>query len=338
MAVSFPPRVSKRGVLIAGIAAAALAGVVLYYLQSSPVESRMTLQSSELTAPLDKSITETPSVSPIFNSAPPSLATRSNTAHYLEIRDSKNLRDTLNKLQDLPDPTGEISFHLFNAVLECAYYGNETLTSTYDRAYRNKDAAQREIQANAIAQRASRCSTFDSWHEITRVTQTIRERSISAKHPGTMAMINTGKFFREGRAVADANAIELMETSLNADVIAGVASYVLQRNSGPFMKPEDAGRHSVQRWTIYNAAWTLFQCDLGADCSPQSALMIRACTQESFCAPANDAYQLFKEQRLTPTEYAAAIELKTRLTEALNKKDWAQLGLYPIADSPAKRN
>jgi hypothetical protein len=185
-----------------------------------------------------------------------------------EIRDTKNLRTTLDKLRALPDPTGETSFLLGRAVMECVTYQGYMLEGRHKSLQNATNMALREVRAKLIAERTSRCSTFDRVDDGAVLMLQLRDHAVAMKHPAAQSIGLTGIMHFDGTEVSDAKALALLTRSSDPHLLEAIGVYLHERNMS-VLKPDEGIRSQYGQ-----AAWMLLQCDLGQDCSSKSPLMI----------------------------------------------------------------
>lgn len=248
----------------------------------------------------------------------------------LAIRDTKNLRATLDKLRVLPDPTGEISYLLMLALIDCLPYTAQGQRYLRESAQKQPDLVHRLQRQALIEERTARCATFESIPDISTPMAELDAKAVASRHPGALARKVMRSLYAEGVDAADAMALPLLEQSADPNVLHHIQDYLLQRNGRTLLPGQGIWSNQGQ------AAWLLLQCDLGRDCSGGSMIMVRECAVNGHCGT-NDVYEMARDSWLTPDEYAKALAMKQELLEALRDKDWARLGFVPLSAEARER-
>lgn len=276
----------------------------------------------------------TPSVGERATSTAKTTATSS---LYSEIRDSKNLRATMDRLRALPDPSGEISFQLAKAIDDCGDYDGTKPQQARAQAATVKDPVRRELQERMLTYMVTRCIGFESPMERHELIEELHDKAFQARHPAELAQ-RLYRDFARNRDVArgDAAAIDLLEKAPFPDVIREISAYIGNRNNGPTLAPDEIFKPGEYRkYDITGAAWILLECDLGLDCGSQNRILRNGCAHRLECGSEN-VDEHVRNNRLSPTDYATALATKQRLLDALQAKDWVRFGLYPLPQKSSK--
>jgi hypothetical protein len=79
-------------------------------------------------------------------------------------------------------------------------------------------------------------------------------------------------------------------------------------------------------------AWQMVACDYGLDCGPSFDPVLSPCIWDGLCGLAS--FEEASRKSLPSQTYDRAVELRARIIAALQRKDFASLGLGPVRDRP----
>jgi hypothetical protein len=312
-----------------GLVAAVTAALAWVFLASEAPQPSIPSQHAS-TAPAQPPQAAHQAPTPSVDNPKPTPPDNNLASIRIEIRDTKNLRASIDKLRALPDPTGDISYMLARAVADCFAFSGPGLDYMKKSAQAQPNLVHRLQRLQLIEARSARCTSFGMGTDSANLMAELDDQAAKSNHPGALSRKVYHSLFHEGTDQGDAYVLPLLERSADMNVLDNVGQYLLQRN-GPTLKPNEG------IWSNHGqAAWMMLQCDLGQDCSGESLLMVRACAQGGRCG-ANDVYEMVRESWLTPDEYAKAIAMKEELLGALQAKDWVRLGFIPLPEKAKQK-
>ena len=143
---------------------------------------------------------------------------------------------------------------------------------------------------------------------------------------------------------------ELDTRAAFADPVATAASFLATNDPYvfvallPFMARKAGGGRSVDGRSIdehdafaYDLAWQMIACDYGFDCGSSSELVLVGCAFNSYCGRASFEDLVRSGYARDDAEYQRALDLRSRIFDALERKDYASLGLHSKKESPSRR-
>jgi hypothetical protein len=245
--------------------------------------------------------------------APASIALRK------EIRDAPDLRAYYDRVKDLPDPTGERSYRLAEAIFECSIFVDKPPLELDKRLALTKSASENARRNQVLATMVARCKGFNGMGAgLAELTEQLHKRAEVASYPAAVA-----RSLRFEPAVldlqhADTVATGLLATNPDPEVLLQVHQYLNVRNSGEWLRQNGV---DVQSWTY---GWALLECDFGADCGPQSRPLMMVCVLRGECELTR------MEQVVMVMGGQAAVngadDLRIQLARRIASRDWVGLG------------
>jgi hypothetical protein len=243
-----------------------------------------------------------------------------------EIRDATDLRAYYERTRDLPDPTGERSYRMAEAIFECSAFIDIPYDALSKRLAIRGAALRNERRNQVLATMAARCKGFSGMGaRFGEIQAELHKRAEAAGYPAEVA-----RTLRMEPAVldierADAVATKLLESNLDPEVLLEVSQYLNVRNRG-VQRQGDAQARAI--------AWGMLECAYGADCGPQSRSMTMTCILLGACelTRIEDAIMAQGTAQGTLNE---AIRLRDLYAEHLANRDWAGLGFIPRNKPPA---
>lgn len=266
-----------------------------------------------------------PAAAPV--AAPGSARSPAQIAIRDQIRDSADLRALYERMKNEPDPSGEASYRLAEALFECGPFVDKSLAEVSARLNiaRKPETPER---TTAIQWMMTRCAGFsgmggslqDLYHDLHR-------RSELAGYPAAVARSLRDEPARNDLARADATAISLLVSQPDPDVLLEISRYLDVRNGSGWLAR--GGGPDAQAWSL---AWGFLQCTYGADCGPRSRPVVMTCIVMSACGASTLEEALVAQGTSLDTLRAAGI-LRDRLANRLANRDWTAIGFIPLEPS-----
>jgi hypothetical protein len=252
---------------------------------------------------------------PVARTLPPaSLALRS------EIRDAPDLRAYYDKVKDLPDPTGERSYRLAEAIFECELFVDKPLHELSRRLAVTRAAIEdNPRRTQVLTAMVDRCKGFNGMGaNLADLTRQLHERALAANYPAAIARSLRFEPAVKDLAKADETAVRLIGSSPDPDVLLETYHYLDARNGGDWLRKNGT---DVQTWSF---AWGLLQCDYGADCGPQSRALMLTCVVRGVC----DATRMEAAILVQGGQAAVnnAVNMRDQLVRRIANQDWAGIG------------
>jgi hypothetical protein len=268
---------------------------------------------SESASPMTATARDASRPRPVRGLAPASIAMRD------EIRDAPDLRAYYDRVKDLPDPTGERSYRLAEAVSECAMFVDKPVEELSRRLAANGAALQNKRRDQVLASLVARCRGFNGMGAgLSDITSQLHKRAEVAGYPA-----ETARSLRFEPAVldqpkADSVATGLLAANPDPEVLLQVYHYLNARNSGEWLHDNGV---DVMAWGF---GWGLLQCDYGADCGPQSRPITMICILRGAC----DVTRMEQVVYIQGGQAAlnGAEDLRTQLARRLSNQDWVGMG------------
>ena len=265
--------------------------------------------------------------SPAPRAQPGAPATPAQLAIRDQIRDAADLRALYERMKNEPDPTGEASYRMAEAIFECAPFVDKTLAQVSARLNIAKKPDSPERTA-ALQWMVARCAGFsgmgtglmDLYHDLHR-------QAAGAAYPAAVARSLRDEPGRNDLARSDATAVALLVSQPDPDVLLEISRYLEVRNGSNWLAR--SGGPDAQTWSL---AWGFLQCTYGADCGPASRPVMLSCMLMSTCGAMSVEDSLIA-QGTPPQTLRAAGFLRDRLAQQLANRDWAGLGFIPLEPS-----
>jgi len=215
------------------------------------------------------------------------------------------------------DPNNAQRLEAFNRVTEtCEGFANVSITpGDISQLYRDAAALGNPAAKIAVA--------TDLFREQARNARSVDERRMSEDQ---LAMV------RDGLSSGDPFAIESAGRLLSWG-----SAQLADRKVGPNGDP-----YTARDWA---PAWQLAACDRGANCASDNLRVLNGCAYQGACGyDSLESYMQFNE--LAPNTYAAAIQNRAVILDAIAQGHWDWLGIAagmgrtvvpPVADNSATR-
>ena len=247
--------------------------------------------------------------------APASIALRD------EIRDAADLRAYYERVKDLPDPKGERSYRLAEAILECSIFVDKTAEEVSRRlaVVPAKGDAQAK-RSRLINTMVERCRGFSGTGAgMLELTQQLHRRAEAAGYPAEIARSLRFEPAVSDLGKADGVATQLLVTSPDPEVLLQVYHYLDARNGSEWLR--QLNNMDVLTWSY---GWGLLQCDYGADCGPRSRPVMMVCILRGEC----DANRVEAAAFIQGGQAVVngADNLRTQLARRIANQDWVGLG------------
>ena len=241
-----------------------------------------------------------------------------------EIQSSADLRATYEKYRAHPDPTGEVAFHLANAIGDCPHFHEKPVEQlSREMNAIGKAALSSGARIARIERQVQRCHGFQGWPQplLIAAANDLTDRAVSAGHAGANASkLVLRALGKEDMQRLDAEAIRLLSEDLDASVLRGVFLYLQQRNGWERM--DQFGDPAVTM-----AAWTLLRCNHGEACDDSNRQVMFTCIYYAACDQHEVATSLpFFNPELTPERMGAAMKAVPQLAAKIRERDWAAIG------------
>ncbi len=246
--------------------------------------------------------------------APASIALRD------EIRDSTDLRAYYERVKDLPDPKGERSYRLAEAIFECSIFVDKTAEEVGRRLTVVPAKGDAQAKRNRlISTMVERCGGFSGMGAgMLEITQQLHRHAEAAGYPAEIA--RSLRFEPAVRDIgrADAVATQLLVTNPDPEVLLQVYHYLDARNGSEWLRQFNM---DVLTWSY---GWGLLQCDYGADCGPRSRPVMMVCILRGEC----DVSRVEGAVLIQGGQAAVngADDLRTQLARRIANQDWVGLG------------
>jgi hypothetical protein len=236
-----------------------------------------------------------------------------------EIRDAPDLRAYYDRVKDLPDPTGERSYRLAEAIFECSIFVDKPLPELSTRLALNKAAVDNVRRNQVLATMVARCKGFNGMGAgLAELTQQLHKRAEVASYPGAVARSLRFEPAVLDLAHADTVAMGLLATNPDPEVLLQVYHYLDARNGAEWLRQNGV---NVQSWGY---GWGLLECDFGADCGPQSRPLVMVCILRGEC-------ELTRMEQVVmvmggQVAVNGADSLRTELARRIANRDWVGVG------------
>lgn len=246
--------------------------------------------------------------------APASIALRD------EIRDTTDLRAYYERVKDLPDPKGERSYRLAEAIFECSIFVDKTAEEVSRRLTiipaKGDALAKRSRLINAMVER---CSGFSGMGAgMLELTQQLHRRAEAAGYPAEIARALRFEPAVRDTGRADGVATQLLVTNPDPEVLLQVYHYLDARNGSEWLRQFNM---DVLTWSY---GWGLLQCDYGADCGPRSRPVMMACILRGECDVSRVEAAILMQGGQAVVN--GADNLRTQLARRIASQDWVGLG------------
>jgi hypothetical protein len=246
--------------------------------------------------------------------APASIALRD------EIRDASDLRAYYERVKDLPDPKGERSYRLAEAIFECSIFVDKTAEEVSRRL------TVVPAKGDALAKRSrlidtmvERCRGFNGMGAgMLDITQQLHRRAEAAGYPAEIARSLRFEPAVRDLGRADGVATQLLVTNPDPEVLLQVYHYLDARNGTEWLRQLNM---DVLTWSY---GWGLLQCDYGADCGPRSRPVMMVCILRGACDANRVEAAVFIQGGQAVVN--GADNLRTQLARRIANQDWVGLG------------
>jgi hypothetical protein len=234
-----------------------------------------------------------------------------------QIRDAIDLRALYDRMKDQPDPTGERSYRLAEAIFECSVFVDSPPEELSARLAMNQAARESPRRREMFNFMIERCKGFaGNAAALREITQELHRRAEVAGYPAEVARGLRSEASLRDVPRADQVATTLLATP-DAEVVHELAQYLNLRNMYlPQWRTSEAATRSV--------AWGLLECQYGGDCGPRSRPVVMTCIAFGACD-----LQRVEEAVLaqgTQATVNGAMAMRDRLARQIAARDWAALG------------
>ena len=246
-----------------------------------------------------------------------------------QVRDTTDLRAMYDRMKDMPDPTGERSYRLAEAIFECSVFAELPMEESSRRFALNKTAADNPRRQEVFTFMYERCKGFaGNPAGLAELMQALHKRAEAAGYPAEIARSLRFEAGRRDPEGADKLAINLLSATVpDPDVVHELAQFLNLRNQhSPAWRGVDAAARSI--------GWGLLECDYGADCGPRSRPVVMTCITLGRC----DLQRV--EDAILVQGTQATVNNATRVRETLARQiaagDWTAVGFTrrPTIDPP----
>lgn len=246
--------------------------------------------------------------------APASIALRD------EIRDAPDLRAYYERVKDLPDPKGERSYRLAEAIFECSIFVDKPVDELSRRLAIVPAKGDAETKRNRLLNAmVDRCKGFSGMGGgLLEITQQLHRRAEAAGYPAETARALRFEPAIRDPARADSVAMQLLSTNSDPEVLLQVSQYLDARNGAEWLRQMSA---DVLTWSY---GWGLLQCDYGADCGPRSRPVMMICIMRGACDVTRVEEAIYiqgGQAALNGADY-----FRTQLSRRIASQDWAGIG------------
>jgi hypothetical protein len=243
-----------------------------------------------------------------------------------EVLYSTDVRATYEKYRSSDDPTGEIAYFLFKALDDCTPFAHRTPRQVAEEMNARRQPIGGAERSRLIRESIDRCKGFAEWDHVALIARVeeLRQEAAAAGYPAAVATTLPRLLWTQGLQRADEVAVSLLSGDVDGDVVQGVYHYLLARNGNEWFAGQGSPSASF-------AAWTLLECNMGADCGARSRPVITACLYFGACEQHEVVTVLpVMDPGLDPARLQEAIAIETTLGNAIRNHDWVRLGFaYP---------
>jgi hypothetical protein len=251
---------------------------------------------------------------------------RNRPAIATEVMYSTDVRATYDKYKSAEDPSGEISYFLFKALDDCTPFAGRTPGQIAQLMNVRQQPIESASRTRLIRESVERCKEFASWDHSALIVQVeeLRQKAARAGYPAAVATTLPRLLWTKGAQYAEEVAISLLSGDVDGDVVQGIYQYLLARNGNEWFAEQGDPAASI-------AAWTLLECNMGAECGARGHPVITACLFFGACDQHDVITVLpIMNPALDPERLQEAIEIETNLGNAIRNRDWVRLGFtYP---------
>ena len=182
-----------------------------------------------------------------------------------EIRDAADLRAYYERVKDLPDPKGERSYRLAEAIFECSIFVDKPVEELSRRLTVVPAKGDAEAKRNRLLDTmVERCKGFNGMGAgMLELTQQLHRRAEAGGYPAEIARSLRFEPAVRDLARADGVATQLLVNNPDPEVLLQVYHYLDARNGTEWLR--QFNNMDVLAWSN---GWGLLQCDYGADCGP----------------------------------------------------------------------
>jgi hypothetical protein len=244
-----------------------------------------------------------------------------------QIRDATDLRALYERMKDTPDPTGERSYRLAEAIFECSVFADMPLEEMSKRLALTKTATENPRRQELFAFMVERCKGFSGNPAgLAEITQALHKRAEAAGYPAEIARSLRFETGRRDPDRADQVAINFLSNTVpDPDVVHELAQFLNMRNQGqPAWRGVDAAARSI--------GWGLLECDYGADCGPRSRPVVMTCIVLGACDLTRVEEAILAQG--TQATVNNAMRVRETLARQIAARDWAGVGFTPRFKAP----
>jgi hypothetical protein len=318
----------KRFVVPAAAAAVLLIAAAWWLALRVTSPSRAEPKPSASSAP--SAVTMTPAQTPALvpnPGAPLTPATAVALQMRDQIRDATNLRAIYDRLKAAPDPTGENSYRLAEAIFECSAFIDAPADELSRRFAVRRRALENPRRQELFAFMVERCKGFSGDPAaLAEITKGLHRRAEVAGYPAEIARSLRFEANMRDPERADEVAMAFLNASNpDPDVVHELAEYLNARNMAtPSWRGTDSAVRSI--------AWGLLECEYGADCGPRSRPVVMTCIVLGAC----DLQRV--EDAILAQGTQAVVNNSVRMRDVLARqiaaRDWAGVGFIPRIKAP----
>ncbi|MBC8023699.1 MAG: hypothetical protein H7Y14_11300 [Burkholderiales bacterium] len=242
-----------------------------------------------------------------------------------QIRDALDLRALYERMKDMPDPTGERSYRLAEAIFHCSAFVDSSAEDLGRRLALTKAALESPRRQELLNFMVERCKGFSGNPAALReITQALHRRAEAAGYPAEIARSLRFEAGSRDPDRADQTATLLLANP-DPDVVHELAQFLNLRNQrSPLHRGEDAATRSI--------AWRLLECEYGGDCGPRSQPVVMTCIVMGAC----DLVRVEEAVLAQGTQAVVnnAMVMRDRLARQIAARDWAGVGFTERFKAP----
>jgi hypothetical protein len=253
-------------------------------------------------------------------SAGPAAASPAGASLREQVRATSDLRALYEQLKNGSDPRGEGSFHLGDAIGDCAQLVDKPFDEVMTQPGVPRAAAYTSRREEVMRWSIGRCKGFERLGAtaMARMQAELYSRAEAAGYPAAVARSLYADASRRTPEQADTVAVTLLLQGADGATVNEIGRYLDARNAGGQWPPGG----DAQDW---RTAWMLLPCSYGADCGPTSRAAVGACILTAACSSSSMA-EVVLAMGTSPDTLRRATALRDDLVARMAAGDWTNMG------------
>jgi hypothetical protein len=236
-----------------------------------------------------------------------------------QIRLAFDLRAVYERFKDSPDPSGVFSYHMAEALADCAPYLDKNLDELIAHMSTVQGTEKIPKRNETLKWSFDRCKGFEGMGAaaMARLDADLYKRAEAAGYPAAVARSLYMDASRRSVDQADTVAITLLTSYADADVVRELYQYLNVRNGGQWPPGGDA--------PVWGTAWSLLTCSYGGDCGPQNRVVVATCIVAGACTSTTLEESLLASGTSPDTLRRGAM-LRDDMLARIRERDWVGIG------------